>query len=123
MPAMHLRLAGLGAFPEGGRRPPRVLWVGLEGDLDVLRELREAVLDVARGMDIPLEEHQEFRPHVTLGRIKRPSAVKEGIEGIEGWRALEARSDWRAERCLLFESRLTPEGPAYRIHCELGVPA
>jgi len=69
MPAFHLGLRGAGVFPEGrGRRPPRVLWLGLEPAAPLLR-LKQAV-DLALGPEA--EAKKAFSPHLTLARFPRP---------------------------------------------------
>jgi RNA 2',3'-cyclic 3'-phosphodiesterase len=63
-----LHLAQLGAFPD--ERRPRVIWVGLAGDVDDAAALQRD-LDAAL---IPLgwqPEGKPFSPHLTLGRVKR----------------------------------------------------
>lgn len=62
---VHLRLAGAGTFPERGA--PRVLWVGVDGDLDVLAGLAAAAADAARSVNVPVDR-RPYRPHLTLGR-------------------------------------------------------
>src|SRR5207249_9851649 len=65
-PPLRLRLEGLGTFPSSG--PPRVLWVGLVGDLDALARLAADVERdaVSCGWN---PERRPFRPHLTLARI------------------------------------------------------
>ena len=63
-----LRLAGLGMFPN--RRKPRVLWAGVDGDLDELSSLQQASEDAINALGYPPEQ-RPFRPHITLGRPRR----------------------------------------------------
>lgn len=76
-PEVHLRLAGAGTFPERGA--PRVLWVGVDGDLEVLAALAGAAADAARGVGVPVDR-RPYRPHLTIGRwpagIAEPAARK-----------------------------------------------
>jgi 2'-5' RNA ligase len=62
---VHLRLAGAGTFPAKG--DPRVLWVGIDGDVEVLAELAAAATDAGRSAGIAIER-RAYRPHVTVGR-------------------------------------------------------
>lgn len=64
-PSVHLRLAGAGTFPEWGA--PRVLWVGVDGDLEVLAALAGAAADAARSTGVPVDR-RPYRPHLTVGR-------------------------------------------------------
>jgi 2'-5' RNA ligase len=68
-----LQLHGFGCFPNCRR--PRVLWVGVDGELKQAATLKDA-LDTAL---VPLgwdAEDRPFRPHLTLGRVNdaRPLA-------------------------------------------------
>lgn len=62
---VHLRLAGGGTFPEKG--DPRVLWVGVDGDVEVLAGLARAAADAGRSAGIDVDR-RAYRPHVTVGR-------------------------------------------------------
>ena len=117
-PPLTLRLAELGVFPGAG--PPRVLWVGLAGDLERLAELAVAVEGavVSCGWQ---PEKRPFRPHLTLARIDMGRAAKD-LRRVLGMvpganAALPAEpaeaSVFTVTRLILFESRLGPEGSAY----------
>jgi 2'-5' RNA ligase len=100
-PAFRLEARGCGTFPGHGR--PRVLWVGLEGDVEAAARLKKAV----DGALVPLgfrSEDRPFRPHLTLGRV---------ADGRTGrWReplAAESRTVFgglEVTALVLFESRL-----------------
>jgi RNA 2',3'-cyclic 3'-phosphodiesterase len=62
---VHLRLAGAGTFPEKG--DPRVLWVGVDGDVDSLSALASEVGDAGRAAGVDVDR-RAYRPHVTVGR-------------------------------------------------------
>lgn len=63
-----LDAVGWGAFPSPRR--PRVLWVGLAGDLGPLERLASAAEQAAR--DLGFEpERRPFRPHLTVARLQR----------------------------------------------------
>jgi 2'-5' RNA ligase len=74
-PSVHLRLAGAGTFPERGA--PRVLWVGVDGDLDALAVLAGAAADAARSVGVPVER-RPYRPHLTVGRWSASAAPPTG---------------------------------------------
>ena len=65
----YLTLEGLGAFPDW--RSPRVLWVGVNGQTATLEVLKTKTDEVLRKNGF-LIESREFKPHLTLGRIKIP---------------------------------------------------
>lgn len=62
---VHLRLAGAGTFPARG--DPRVLWVGVDGDVEELAATAAAAADAGRSAGVPVER-RAYRPHVTVGR-------------------------------------------------------
>lgn len=66
---LTLNLAGLGAFPNPARA--RVVWVGVQGDLEALRGLQAAVEAGGRPLGF-VPEARGFDPHLTLGRVNGP---------------------------------------------------
>ncbi len=107
---VHLTIKSLGAFPDMSQ--PRVLWVGIEGDLDKLAELQAAVCQAAdRAGYRP--DNERFRPHITLGRMK----IRRG-EGLDST-ALEAHyRTWAAgvftaDSVITYASTGDSEGPSY----------
>jgi 2'-5' RNA ligase len=69
---MNVRLATGGTFP---RQPTkaRVVWVGLEGEVDALRRLAERCAGAGRRARIAMEA-RAFRPHLTLARARQGAA-------------------------------------------------
>jgi 2'-5' RNA ligase len=59
---------GLGGFPT--LRQPRVLWMGVGGELASLASVQAQVEEVAKAVGFAPEE-QEFSPHLTLARAAR----------------------------------------------------
>jgi RNA 2',3'-cyclic 3'-phosphodiesterase len=103
----ELRLGQVGSF--GPKRAPRVLWVGLEGDLDALGRLHAALAAGLRHGGYPVED-RPFAPHITLAR-RRESA---GRDPLPGWppSSPPART-FRVAALSLMHSRLGHGGPRY----------
>jgi RNA 2',3'-cyclic 3'-phosphodiesterase len=99
---------GLGWFPNV--RHPRVLWAGVEAGSD-LAELAAAAESALEPLGIP-REGREFRPHLTLARIKEPKGLERLQQEVE---RLGAPEFGRAEYSEfdLMESKLRPQGAAY----------
>ncbi len=79
----RIEVSGAGAFPHA--RNPRVLWIGVKGDLDALTLLQASVERAMQGIGFE-PEARKFSPHLTLARIKylRPEfSWQRAIEGIK----------------------------------------
>jgi len=98
----------VGAFPNKNR--PRVLWVGCTNTdrqlLDMKNELDEALKPY--GFEI---EERQFHPHVTLGRVKSPSGIKNLIQTLENV-TFEPRQV-SISNILVVKSILKPSGSEY----------
>lgn len=100
-----LVLDALGCFPN--ERKPRVVWVGLEGDLGPLQALRNSLDDVLQPLGWE-PEARSFHPHLTLGRVKDRRA------DIDlPWGQDVAPAEIPVGEMVLFESQLRPQGPRY----------
>jgi 2'-5' RNA ligase len=66
IPPLALSLAEVGTF--GGRRGARVLWVGMQGDLEPLARLQQQVEKALEPLGFP-PERRAFSPHLTLARV------------------------------------------------------
>lgn len=111
-PAFELALADLGCFPNVRR--PRVVWVGLSGDLEALHALRDAVEAHIAPLGYPTED-RPFRPHLTLGRVRREASVSQAAAlGAEVARIQQptARA-WQVTSVSLMRSELKPNGAQY----------
>jgi 2'-5' RNA ligase len=111
VPPFEFELAGLGCFPTPRR--PRVIWVGTEGDLTLLHQLRDAVEEHIAPLGYPTER-RPFRPHLTLGRVKRASPGQARQIGAEITAAkVGTLAQVRVEEVSLMRSDLSPAGAKY----------
>jgi 2'-5' RNA ligase len=102
-------IGGAGVFPD--QRRPRVLWLGIDGDVPRLVRFQQELEGGLGKIGFPAEE-RPFRPHLTLARIKS----SRGLTGLE--RALEkgegyAAGQFTAAGIGLIRSELTPRGAVY----------
>ena len=72
-------LHGLGCFPNS--RSPRVLWVGVESDMERMSRFRDDLQDKLLPFGIRPEK-RDFRPHLTLGRFRKPGRRAPGLEEL-----------------------------------------
>ncbi|MFE6871784.1 RNA 2',3'-cyclic phosphodiesterase [Kitasatospora sp. NPDC057692] len=96
-PALALRLKGGGHFDE------RLLWSGIDGDLEGLHALAADVRDQVRSCGIAFRE-RVLRPHLTLARSRRDdsTSVPEAAAGLADF----AGRTWQTERLHLVGSNI-----------------
>src|SRR6267154_2136170 len=106
----QLRLENVGCFPDA--KNPRVVWVGIQGELDSLRRLQKQVEREMQGFG---DHHEEriFQPHLTIGRVRPQGKIARSVgELVE--RASVTQSDELVVRQIhLVQSELAPEGAHY----------
>lgn len=105
-----LALNGLGTF--GGRRRPRVLWVGLVGDVERMGGFRDA-LQKELGSLCAKPETRPFRPHLTLGRFKDHARPGRELEDCLEEKAGLTSAVVDLNELVLFRSDLKPGGAVY----------
>jgi len=104
-----LWMEGSGAFPHIKR--PNVIWMGIKGDLAQLNLLQRGVEERLEDLGFP-REHKDFRPHLTIGRVrnlKKLGDLKIGIEKFMG----ERSNPFQVKEVVLFKSQLNPGGAVY----------
>jgi 2'-5' RNA ligase len=117
---IRLELSELGAFPN--LRAPRVVWVGLEGDISTLRVLHRQVEDRLAELGFP-PEGRPFSPHLTLGRVRQGAVRPEQqrlAQAISSTK-LDERAAFKAGSVSLMRSTLTRAGAIYSRILEAGL--
>ncbi len=108
-----LTLKGMGGFPH--IRRPRIIWAGLNRDLDALLKLVEALEDAYEQIGIARED-RSFHPHLTLGRNKTNQPNERLFQRLSAW-AEEESEPFAVEEIILYKSDLKPFGPVYSKIC------
>ncbi len=111
VPPLPLAVRGLGAFRSGAKI--RVLWAGLDDSVGGLSAFQASLERVLHTRGIPREE-RPFRPHLTLGRFREPSAEPRLEDLLRKLEAFDAGA-FEADGVALFRSTLTPAGPRYDV--------
>jgi 2'-5' RNA ligase len=109
--ASSLRAAGLGCFPNANR--PRILWAGIEGNLEGLLDLQSRVEAAVSKWVEP--EARPFSAHLTLARIKelRP-ASRIALKDLLHRHAETRFGQWEARQVDLMQSVPGRSGSIYR---------
>ena len=105
----RLKITGAGAFPNP--KNPRVVWLGVSGDIDKLSALQGSVEESMTAMGFDREE-RAFSPHLTLARIKylRPRySWQTAIDSIKDIKLAE----FDVDHVSLMKSDIKPSGAVY----------
>jgi RNA 2',3'-cyclic 3'-phosphodiesterase len=106
----ELKLGGLGCFPS--QRNPRVIWCGLAGDAEALSRLQQKVEEVCNRFGFPPGD-REFKPHLTLGRVKGKRNLQALVDCIKMGSGLER--SFKADHFNIYRSILKPKGAEYSV--------
>ena len=107
-PPFSIKTGPLGAFPNDRR--PRVIWLGLEGNIRRLSAMHRCLQDGLESGSFPTEK-RPFKPHVTLGRARGKGVIAIGDVALNlpGSSGLE----FPVRELALMSSVLTPRGPIH----------
>jgi 2'-5' RNA ligase len=115
---VRLRIAGGGRFGKGRFT---VLWVGLGGEVPVLRALAQSVTAQLRHARLPYDR-KPFRPHLTIARPGdrlAPEQLAADLAALDGYEGPE----WTVTEVVLMRSHLGPKPTHDLVHAaKLGAP-
>ena len=108
---LRLELGGVGAFPH--LRAPRIFWMGIGPDpkLELLHHDLEVACE-ALGHEV---EARAFRPHVTLGRVKRDVTPDLAGSLANIARNVRYKAMIDARSVDVMQSELSSAGPRYTV--------
>lgn len=104
-----LDLSGVGIFPD--KRRPRVVWIGIKGDVEGLVKLQSSIEKEFEKIGFPAEK-RGFTPHITLGRIRSPRDVERLLNLIEEEKDISI-DGFEILNVHLMRSQLRPTGAIY----------
>jgi 2'-5' RNA ligase len=107
---LSLTMGEIGAFPNPGRA--RVLWIGVEGEIERLASLQGGMEDDFEGLGFA-KERRSFTPHLTLGRARSSRGMISGLREVMESVWYDDPNPFSAEGLTLFKSDLTPGGAVY----------
>lgn len=111
--SFSLYLSHLGVFPNLIK--PRVVWVGIKGNVCLLGQLHSQIENVLGNFGIPKDDFG-LTPHITLGRLKNNSTysdiknIRKAFRGID----FESKILVDVESISLIQSILGSRKPQYR---------
>jgi len=120
----EISFKGLGCFPDYDQ--PRVIWLGLKGDLKSLAKLQKNVcaeiIKIAESLydctpkRILMGLRRSFSAHITLGRIKKARFREKREIGrqLKKLRICDLQSKTLIDRVVIYESKLSRLGSRYR---------
>jgi len=107
-----MAISGLGCFPSTNN--PRVVWVGVQEKTGSLKRLQERVEENLAILGFK-PEGQPFRPHLTLGRVKKEArgGARRIIGGIVSAISVGHLGQMEVGEISLMKSVLLPSGAQY----------
>ena len=109
-----LKLKRTGTFPPGSTNP-RVLWIGIEEE-ETLKALQYQIEAELEKLGFP-RERRKFHPHLTLGRVKVFSNLRQTLLLLEKYRE-RIFGEMKVEKITFFQSKLKPTGAEHSILSE-----
>jgi RNA 2',3'-cyclic 3'-phosphodiesterase len=105
---LNIAIRGLGWFPNP--HSPRVFFVGLQAAAGLAALARDTEA-ACEAVGIPRED-REFKPHLTLARIKRPTDLRKLQQTIAALPSIDFGA-FTATQFHLYKSELRPGGSVY----------
>ena len=105
----NINLSGLGVFKNINK--PRVLWTGIY-QYDTMKKIKERIEEEIVALGFPAEE-REFRPHLTIARLKWINDKEKLKDLIETYKK-EDFQQVKINEIIYYESILKPSGPVYK---------
>ncbi len=107
--SLQIAVRGIDVFPSS--KNPRVIWLGIQPENDRLLRLQERIDRILAPLGF-LREKREFRPHLTLGRVKSSRGLDDLMKVMAVHHHFLA-GECRLEELHLMQSELRQEGAVY----------
>lgn len=109
--SFKISFSKVGYFPNINN--PRVVWIGTENGGEKLISLSKKIEDNFCKIGFKKED-REFKPHLTIGRVKSGYNKDKLKNGINNFCNLEF-GEMTVDKIYLMKSTLTPKGPIYEV--------
>jgi 2'-5' RNA ligase len=110
-----IKFSGLGTFPN--LKNPRVIWIGIEGEVKELLKLKGEIEENLVKLEFA-SEGREFKPHLTLGRVKSFQNKGELSEAVSSLN-IPRIGEMEVNKISIIKSELRREGPIYTVVGEI----
>jgi len=107
----RLRLSGIGHF--GRREAPRILWAGVEGELERLHELQAQVDQAMTAVGFEAE-NRPYRPHVTIAKNFQGTHFAMDRWTSRWSEVMGSQPAWTADSIVLYRTDLGSK-PMYQV--------
>ena len=101
-------ITGFGVFGRG--KAPRIIWMGFKNER-VFSILKKKIDESLKNI-LPIEQELSFKPHATIGRIKRPGNLP-GLKEILDYYNEDLNVPVEINRVIFYKSELQKKGPIY----------
>ena len=114
----QVEITEVGAFPN--MRRPRVIWVGIKGDIDKLIDWQQQLDKGLVPLGFPKEE-RPFKPHLTLARVRENCSPADRLRFGEMVAGTHVEIDYKftVTGLNLMRSQLRPTGAIYSCLAEV----
>lgn len=109
-----LKPSSLGCSPSF--KKPRVLWIGLEGEVEILAKLQKQIEKNLLVHGFHPRVRERFTPHLTLGRVRRKAGRGEKLrlgKKLQTVAFEPSKEVIKVEKVSIIKSDLFPTGPVY----------
>jgi 2'-5' RNA ligase len=112
-----LNMKRVGVFPNVKR--PRIIWLGIDKGSKCLTDINKDLEEILFKAGFP-KENKEFKSHITLGRVKDFSNVKDMDNVLKSISQEELNSliEQKIDKISLMKSTLYSTGPVYEVLSE-----
>ncbi|MBF88379.1 MAG: RNA 2',3'-cyclic phosphodiesterase [Candidatus Marinimicrobia bacterium] len=106
-----LEIKGTGIFPKIQR--PRIIWLGINGNLSKLSDLESYINKILSQNGYPSDNFNNFIPHITLGRIRYPQTTTPDLTSFLN--ASYNPVKFKVQKISLFRTETIGSGPIYSL--------
>ncbi|OGD62974.1 2'-5' RNA ligase [Candidatus Beckwithbacteria bacterium RBG_13_42_9] len=112
LPSFSLEIKGLGCFPD--YLFPKIIWLGLKGDLKSLSFLQKQLKLKLKDQGFVID-NRPFLGHVTLGRVKKAKMkqLQEIGRQLKALREMEIGVEWHVKEVIIFQSQILSQRSKY----------